>query len=299
MALHDLLIAPFSEFAFMRRALIACIAISLSAGPIGSFLVLRRMSLMGDAMSHAVLPGVALGFLFFGLDLWSMALGGLVASLAVALLAGVVSRVTPLKEDTSLAGFYLISIASGVLIISLHGSNVDLMHILFGSLLGVDDRSLLLVAGAATLTLFAFAVIYRPLVVECFDPGFLRVAAGGRSGSAIGGPGAVAHLVFLVLVVVNLVAGMQALGTLMSVGLLLLPAAAARLWAGSVGGLMLTTSGIAMAASLLGLVLSYHVNAPSGPAIVLVAGFFYIASLAFGQRGGLVRRYLPRRHLAH
>jgi zinc/manganese transport system permease protein len=255
MTLHDLLIAPFSEFAFMRRALIACIAISFSAGPIGSFLVLRRMSLMGDAMSHAVLPGVAVGFMLFGLDLWP----------------------------------------SGVLIISLHGSNVDLLHILFGSLLGVDDRSLLLVAGAATLTLLAFAVIYRPLVVECFDPGFLRVAAGGRAA----GPGAVAHLVFLVLVVVNLVAGMQALGTLMSVGLLLLPAAAARLWAGSVGGLMVTTSGIAVASSLVGLILSYHLNTPSGPAIVLVAGFLYLASLAFGQRGGLIRRYLPRRHLAH
>jgi zinc/manganese transport system permease protein len=253
------------------------------------------MSLMGDAMSHAVLPGVAVGFMLFGLDLWPMALGGLVASLAVALLAGLISRVTPLKEDASLAGFYLISISSGVLIISLHGSNIDLLHILFGSLLGVDDKSLLLVAGATTLTLLAFAVIYRPLVVECFDPGFLRVAAGGRAA----GPGAVAHLVFLVLVVVNLVAGMQALGTLMSVGLLLLPAAAARLWAGSVGGLMFTTSGIAMASSLLGLILSYHLNTPSGPAIVLVAGFFYLASLALGHRGGLLRRYWPRRHLAH
>jgi zinc/manganese transport system permease protein len=293
--LHDFLIAPFSEFAFMRRALIACIAISLSAGPIGSFLVLRRMSLMGDAMSHAVLPGVAVGFMLFGLELWPMALGGLVASLLVALLAGLVSRVTPLKEDASLAGFYLISISSGVLIISLHGSNVDLLHILFGSLLGVDDKSLLLVAGATTLTLLAFAVIYRPLVVECFDPGFLRVAAGGRAA----GPGAVAHLVFLVLVVVNLVAGMQALGTLMSVGLLLLPAAAARLWAGSVGGLMVTTSGIAIASSLLGLILSYHLNTPSGPAIVLVAGFLYLTSLAIGRRGGVVRRYWPRRHLAH
>ncbi len=293
--IHDLLIGPFAEFAFMRRALIACIAISFSAGPIGSFLVLRRMSLMGDAMSHAVLPGVAIGFMLFGLSLWPMALGGLVASLLVALLAGLVSRVTPLKEDASLAGFYLISISSGVLIISLHGSNVDLLHILFGSLLGVDDKSLLLVAGAATMTLLAFAVIYRPLVVECFDPGFLRVAAAGRPA----GPGAVAHLVFLVLVVVNLVAGMQALGTLMSVGLLLLPAAAARLWAGSVGGLMVTTSGIAMTSSLLGLILSYHLNTPSAPAIVLVAGSFYLASLALGQRGGFIRRYWPRRHLAH
>jgi zinc/manganese transport system permease protein len=299
MSLYDLLVAPFSEFAFMRRALIACIAISFSAGPIGSFLVLRRMSLMGDAMSHAVLPGVALGFLFFGLALWPMALGGLAASLIVALLSGLVSRITPLKEDASLAGFYLISLASGVLLVSLRGSNVDLLHILFGSLLGVDDRSLVLIAGAATLTLLAFAVIYRPLVVECFDPGFLKVAAGGRPGSGIGGPGAVAHLVFLVLVVINLVAGMQALGTLMSVGLLLLPAAAARLWAGSVGGLMATSSGIAMAASLLGLILSYRLDFPSGPAIVLVAGAFYIVSLAAGRRGGILRRYLPRPHVMH
>jgi zinc/manganese transport system permease protein len=291
MNLHDLVIAPFTEFAFMRRALIACIAISFSAGPIGAFMVLRRMSLMGDAMSHAVLPGVALGFLFFGLDLWPMAFGGLAASLAVALLAGVVSRMTPLKEDASLAGFYLISLSAGVLIVSLRGSNIDLLHILFGSILGVDDRSLILIAGAATLTLITFAVIYRPLVVECFDPGFLRVV-GGRAG-------AWAHLVFLVLVVLNLVAGMQALGTLMSVGLLLLPAAGARLWAGSVGGLMATTSGIAMAASVLGLVLSYDLNLPSGPAIVLVAGVLYVGSVLFGSRGGLIRRYLPRPHLAH
>ena len=291
MPLHDLLIAPFTEFAFMRRALIACIAISLSAGPIGAFMVLRRMSLMGDAMSHAVLPGVALGFLLFGLDLWPMALGGLVASLAVALLAGLVSRVTPLKEDASLAGFYLISLSAGVLIVSVRGSNIDLLHILFGSILGVDDKSLILVAGAATLTLLVFAVIYRALVVECFDPGFLRVV-GGRSG-------AMAHLAFLVLVVVNLVAGMQALGTLMSVGLLLLPAAGARLWAGSVGGLMATTSGIAMIASLLGLILSYDLNLPSGPAIVLVAGLLYVGSVLFGTRGGVIRRYLPRPHLAH
>jgi zinc/manganese transport system permease protein len=291
MSLHDLIIAPFTEFAFMRRALIACIAISLSAGPIGAFMVLRRMSLMGDAMSHAVLPGVAIGFLFFGLSLWPMALGGLAASLAVALLAGLVSRLTPLKEDASLAGFYLISLSAGVLIVSLRGSNIDLLHILFGSILGVDDKSLILVAAAATLTLLTFAVIYRPLVVECFDPGFLRVV-GGRAG-------ATTHLVFLVLVVMNLVAGMQALGTLMSVGLLLLPAAAARLWAGSVGALMATTSGIAMAASVLGLVVSYDVNLPSGPAIVLAAGLLYVGSVCFGSRGGLIRRYLPRPHLAH
>ena len=290
MTLYDLLIAPFADYAFMRRALVACLAISLSAGPIGVFLVLRRMSLMGDAMSHAVLPGVAIGFLVSGLDLWTMALGGLVASLAVALGAGFISRVTHLKEDASLAGFYLISIALGVLLVSLKGSNVDLLHILFGSLLAVDNAALILVAAAATLTLVVFALIYRALIVECFDPGFLR---------SVGGRGTLVHLVFLVLVVVNLVAGMQALGTLMAVGLMMLPAAAARFWSATVGGLVLCASGLALLSSLLGLILSYHANLPTGPTIVLTAGAAYLVSLAFGIQGGLMRRYLPGPHLEH
>lgn len=290
MTLYDLFITPFADYAFMRRALVACFAISLSAGPIGVFLVLRRMSLMGDAMSHAVLPGVAIGFLVSGLDLWAMALGGLAASLAVALSAGFISRVTHLKEDASLAGFYLISIALGVLLVSLKGSNVDLLHILFGSLLAVDNAALILVAAAATLTLIAFALIYRALIVECFDPAFL---------GSVGGHGALVHLIFLVLVVVNLVAGMQALGTLMAVGLMMLPAAAAKFWAGTVGGLVLCASSLALVSSLLGLTLSYHLNLPTGPTIVLAAGAAYLGSLGFGTEGGLIRRYLPGPHLEH
>ena len=172
--LYDLLFAPFADFAFMRRALVACLALSLGCGPIGVLLVLRRMSLMGDAMAHSVLPGAAVGFLVAGLSIWAMSLGGLIAGLAVALLSGFVSRATSLREDASFAGFYLISLSLGVLIVSTRGSNVDLLHVLFGSILAVDDASLMLVAGIASASLAALAVIWRPLIIECVDPGFMR-----------------------------------------------------------------------------------------------------------------------------
>lgn len=126
----DLLFGPFIEFGFMRRALAGCFALSLSAPPVGVFLMLRRMSLMSDAMSHAILPGAAVGFLVAGLSLPAMTIGGLAAGLFVALLAGIVTRTTSIKEDASLAAFYLISLAAGVLLVSLRGSQIDLLHIL-------------------------------------------------------------------------------------------------------------------------------------------------------------------------
>ena len=287
-ALADLLLSPFGEFAFMRRALAACLALALGCGPIGVFLVLRRMSLMGDALSHAVLPGAAIGFLLGGLSLPAMSLGGFVAGLAVALLAGLVARFTRLKEDSSFAAFYLISLALGVMIVSLKGSNVDLMHVLFGTILAVDDAALVLVAAISSVTLLAFAVIYRPLVVECFDPGFLRANGGG---------GGLVHLLFLALVVLNLVAGFQALGTLMAVGLMMLPAATARLWARGVGGLIALSMLVALLSGYGGLVLSFAFNLPSGPAIVLSAGALYLLSLLFGRVGGLFSRLFPEPHL--
>ena len=179
--LYDTLIAPFSEFEFMRRALAAVIALSLGGAPIGVFLMLRRMSLVGDAMAHAILPGAAIGFLLSGLNLFAMTAGGLIAGFAVAILAGVVARSTGLKEDASLATFYLASLALGVTIVSLKGTNIDLLHVLFGNILAMDDRTLLLVAVNATITLVVLAVIYRPLVVESVDPLFLRTVS--RAGT--------------------------------------------------------------------------------------------------------------------
>ena len=287
MMLYAALIEPFVEYGFMRRALVACLALALGAGPVGTFLVLRRMSLMGDAMGHAILPGAAIGFLVAGLSLWAMSLGGFIAGLTVVLLAGLVSRVTALREDASLAGFYLISLALGVLIVSMRGSSVDLLHVLFGTILSVDDGALLLVAALASLTLVTLALIYRPLVIECFDPAFLRATTGG---------GTFWHFVFLTLVVLNLVAGFQALGTLMALGLMMLPAAAARFWAGAVWSLAALSVAMAFASGLIGLLISYNFSLPSGPAIILTAGGFYLGSILLGTRDSLRTRYFPRAH---
>jgi zinc/manganese transport system permease protein len=288
MNFYNVALAPFAEFGFMRRALVGCLALALGCGPIGTILVIRRMSLMGDALSHAVLPGAALGFITAGLSLPAMSLGGVVAGLVVALLSGLVTRLTPLREDASFAGFYLISLALGVLLVSIHGSNVDLLRLLFGSILGVDDAALILIGGIATVSLLLLAVIYRPLVVECFDPGFLR---------AVGGRGGLVHTLFLALVVFNLVAGFQALGTLMAVGLMMLPAAAARFWVRELWSLSAASSALALGSGFLGLLLSYHLDLPSGPAIVLVAGLGYLASVALGPRDSLRALYVQRAHL--
>ena len=287
--MYDLLLAPFIEFGFLRRALVGCLALSLAGPPLGVFLVLRRMSLTADVLAHGILPGVAAGFLVAGLSVTAMSLGGLVAGLAVTLGAGALSRATGGREDSSLAALYLVALALGVALISTRAGAVELTHLLFGSVLGVDDPALFLMAGVSTATLVALAFAWRPLVLECFDPSF-AAAEGARGGTW--------HLLFTGLVVLNVLAGFQALGTLMAVGLMMLPAVASRHWARNVGGMAYAASGIAAASSVAGLLLSYHADLPTGPAIVLVAGAAWAASVVLGPVDGLAARLLRPRHLA-
>lgn len=286
--MYAFLVEPFVEYGFMRRALAGCLALSLGAAPVGLFLTLRRMSLTGDAMTHAMLPGVALGYLAAGLATDAMTVGAAVAGIAVAVLSGFVARTTVAREDSSLAAFYLISLAAGVTLISMRGDGLDLLHILFGSILALDDDALLLIAGITSVTAALLAVFYRPLVVECLDPSYLRFVS--RLSP-------VAHYGFLVLVVLNLVAGFHALGTLMAVGIMILPAAAARFWVRDVTPMLAISVGGAFASGLAGLLLSYHGDLPSGPAITLTAGTLYILSLLAGREGVLASQLRPRRHL--
>ena len=272
----------------MRRALAGTIALAFGAGPIGVFLMLRRMSLVGDAMAHAVLPGAAVGFLLSGLNLFAMAAGGLVAGFVVAVAAGLVARSTELKEDASLAAFFIISLALGVTIVSVKGTNIDLLHFLFGTVLALDNQTLILIAVNATVTVIGLAVIYRPLVLECVDPGFLR---------SVSGAGAPAHIAFLALLVVNLVSGFHALGTLLAVGIMILPAVTARFWARDITAMMMIGAVSALIAGYVGLLVSYHSGVPSGPAVILVAGAIYAVSLLFGRVGGLVWQAFPGKHL--
>src|SRR2546428_11278987 len=274
--LYDALIAPFTEFEFMRRALAGAIALAGGGAPIGVFLMLRRMSLVGDAMAHAILPGAAVGFLLSGLNLFAMTAGGLIAGFVVALLTGLVARTTELKEDAALATFYLLSLAVGVTIISLKGTNIDLLHVLFGNVLALDDQTLLLIAANATITLIVLALIYRPLVIECVDPGFMRTV------SSAGGP---AHLAFLVLVVVNLVSGFHALGTLLAVGIMMLPAAIGRFWARDITLMIAIATASGAAAGDAGLFVSLPRWGPAGAAVILVPGGLFAVALFFGPGG--------------
>lgn len=285
--MYSALIAPFMDYAFMQRALFGTLLLAIGAGPVGVFLMLRRMSLAGDAMAHAILPGAAVGYLLFGLAIFPMTIGGLIAGLIVALGAGAVSRFTIQNEDASMAAFYLISLAAGVLIVSLRGSSVDLMHVLFGTVLALDNQALALIGGITVLTILMLFIFWRGLIAECLDPLFLR------SVSRLGTP---VHFIFLFLVVLNLVSGFQALGTLLSVGLMMLPAAAARFWTSRVETMCLVAVAIGMASGVAGLLISYHFSLPSGPSIILNAGVFYLVSLLFGRRGIIPSRLRSQRH---
>ncbi|QIP48463.1 metal ABC transporter permease [Kingella kingae] len=289
MMLHEYLIAPFTEFSFMKYALASVVFLALSAAPVGMFLVMRRMSLIGDALSHAVLPGAAIGYMIAGLSLPAMSLGGFIAGMLMAFFAGLVSRFTELKEDANFAAFYLSSLAIGVILVSLNGNSVELLHLLFGSVLAVDLISLQLMGAVASLTIVALAIMFRPLMLESIDPLFLR---------AVRGRGGLWHIAFLVLVVMNLVAGFQALGTLMSVGLMMLPAISARLWVKSIGRLMLVAAAGALVCGYAGLLLSYHhpANIPSGPTIILFCGLWYLISVLFGANSGILIKFFRKKH---
>lgn len=277
--MYDLLIAPFLEFSFMRRALLGSAAIALGTAPVGVFLMLRRMSLAGDAMAHGILPGAAIGYLISGLSVSAMTIGGLVAGVAVASMSGLISRITSLREDTSLAAFYLISLALGVLIISAKGSNVDLMNVLFGTVLALDNAALILLCSITSFSTVVLALFYRPLVMECVDPQFLRT---------VSGISAMTHFVFLMMVVLNLVGGFQALGTLMAVGIMILPSAAARFWVREIGWMIALAVGIAVTSGYVGLLLSYHFSFASGPTIILISGVAYVFSVVFGPVDGVL-----------
>jgi zinc/manganese transport system permease protein len=279
MSLRALIVEPFATLAFMRAALAACLALALANGTVGTLLVLRRMSLDGDVLGHAVMPGAAIGFLYAGPSPSWLSLGGLASGLAVAALAGLVAG-EQARREAGLVVFYLIALSLGVVLVAWRGSNVEIMRVLFGTVLAIDRSALLQIAAASSVVVVVVAVLYRPFAVGAFDPAFLR-AVGARAPYGA---------VFLALVVLTLVASFQAFGTLLAVGPMLLPAAAARCWGFGVAGSMALATGFALAASAAGLLVSYHGNLPSGPAIVLAAGVLFGVSLV---AAGAVRRVVP------
>lgn len=254
----------------MRHALLACIATSLTSGILGVILVLRRLSLVGDALSHGILPGIAVAYIFTGFSLSLMSLGGVIAGLLIAVLAGYTAKHTKLREDATLSGFYLTFLALGVLLLSISSGGMKVSHLLFGNVLAITKESLWMVYLITGTTLLVFFIFSRMMVLSYFDETFMKMMGVKTQ-----------HLnaLFLILVVLNLVASSQTLGTLMALGMMMLPAITANLWGCSMNALFCWSALISMICSYFGLVLSYHLNLPTGPFIILLAGGLYMMNL--------------------
>jgi zinc/manganese transport system permease protein len=293
MSPHDFLLAPFA-YGFMQRALGSAALLGLSGGLLGCVLMLRRLALMGDALSHSLLPGIAIAYLFFGPSTSALFLGALLAGLLTALGSALISRLTRVKEDAAFGSLFIVFFGAGVAILSRLPTRLNLEHFLFGNILGVSAADLRLAGATSGATVLVFVLFYRGILLETFDPIFHR-ATGGRSG--------LAHFGVLALTVLNLVAALQTMGVVLALGLFLLPAVSAYLWCDRFGWLLVSSVAIALACSAAGILLSYHAGIASGAAVVLCLGVVLLASLLCSPRYGAAARVLEyireRRGIRH
>lgn len=283
----DWLFEPF-QHAFMQRALAACILIGFLNGFLGVFVVLRRMALMADSLSHSLLPGLAVGVLLFkSLAPAGLFVGGLTAALMVALGAQVLSRSSRVKEDTALGILYTVAFSAGIVLLNFVQVRVSLLHYLFGNILGVSNQDLWVAFCVALIVLPLLVAAERPLQLLLFDPVVAR-----SQGIATG-----ALNVFLVVaLVLVMVSSLQAVGVILLLGLLVSPAATMYLLCDSFP-LMLWGGGVlGVLGSVAGLWLSYWMQVPSGACIVLVLGAIFCMALLFSPRYGLIFKWFKSRH---
>jgi len=269
-------------YAFIQRGLLAALMVGVLCSVIGCYIVLRSMAFLGDAMAHAVLPGVAVAYLLGR----NLTLGALAAALVVALGVGLFSRRGAIKEDTAIGVLFAAALSLGVAMISsIRTYAVDLSHILFGNVLGVSSSDLWLTAVMGALVLIAILVFYRQFLVISFDPvlaATLRIKVGFFNN------------LLLILLALTIVISMQTVGVGLVAAMLVTPAATAYLLVRRLPSMMVLSGLIGGVSSLVGLFASYHLNVASGAAIVLTAtGFFLLAFLFAPQRGfiwGVSRR---------
>lgn len=278
---------PF-HFEFMQRALLGCILIGFTNGFLSAFIVLRRMALLADALSHSLLPGLAIGAIFFGLAPMGLFFGAVSAAAMVALGGQLLSRSSRLKDDTAIAALYTIAFALGILLLNYSRVRVDLHHFLFGNILGLTDLDLWISYGISALTLLVLISQQRALLLTLFD---------ATVAKSQGVP--VTRLLYLlmILMVLAMISSLQAVGVVLSLGLLVLPGATVYLWCDSFDAMAWGGGVIGMIGSCAGLLISYWTNIGSGPAIVLVLGLFLLVSYLFSPRYGILVRLLKPKHL--
>ena len=273
---------------FMRRALAGGALIGFTNGFLGSFIVLRRMSLMADALSHSMLPGLAIGLVLFGLHPGGLFLGGIVAAFLVAIGAMLLARASRLKEDSSLAILYTVAFSVGVVLLQFVPTSVDLKHYLFGNILGLGNADLWIAYGVTLAVVPGLLLVLRPLVLTLFDPMVAR--SQGVKVDAL-------HVVLIAASVLAMISSAQSVGVVLMLGLLVTPAATLYLLTDKFSTMLWGGAFLGSAGSVVGLVLSYRFDrVPSGAAIVLVLGACFLAAWVFGPRYGLLGQMRKRRH---
>lgn len=276
---------PF-QYEFMRKALIGCLLIGFTNGYLSGFIVLRRHALLADGLSHSLLPGLAIGAIFFSLNPFGLFLGALVAALLVVLGGKMISHSSRLKDDTAIGALYIAAFALGVILLKFAPVRVDLSHFLFGNVLGMANTDLWITYALSFFIVLVLTIFQRHLLLTLFDT---NVAATLGIG--------VAWLDYLLItmMVMAMIASLQAVGVVMSIGLLILPAATLYLLSDSYDVMVWGGAFLGMASAVAGLLLSYWVNLPSGPAIVMVLSVIFIAAYLFGPRYGVINRLLANR----
>jgi ABC-type Mn2+/Zn2+ transport system permease subunit len=282
----DWLFEPFHH-EFMRRVFVGGALIGFTNGFLGAFVVLRRLALMADSLSHSLLPGLAVALMIFGLAPAGLFFGALLAALFVALGAQLLARSSRLKEDTALGILYTVAFSLGVVLIGFVKVRVSLMHYILGNILGLSDADLWTVWGISLVVVPLLLLLQRPLLITLFDP-VVAISQGIRVNWM--------NFVLMVCLVLTMISSLQAVGVILLLGLLIAPAATVYLLCDSYSAMLWGGGFLGMFGSCAGLLLSYWLNLPSGACIVLVLGILFFAAYIFSPRYGLVRRFAKARH---
>ncbi|MGT2949090.1 metal ABC transporter permease [Streptococcus devriesei] len=265
------------QFHFLQNALITAVVIGIVAGAIGCFIILRGMSLMGDAISHAVLPGVALSYIL-GINFF---IGAIVFGLLASLIITFIRENSIIKGDTAIGITFSSFLALGVILIGFANSSTDLFHILFGNILAVEDTDKWISLGISLFVLLAIALFFRPLLLTSFDPTLAK---------SMGVPVTYYHYLLMVLLTLVSVTAMQSVGTILIVALLITPAATAYLYANSLKTMIFLSSALGALSSVLGLFVGYSFNIAAGSSIVLTSALIFLFSFIFAPKQRFLKK---------
>lgn len=253
------------NFHFLQNALITALVIGIVGGAVGCFIILRGMSLMGDAISHAVLPGVAISFIL-GINFF---IGAIIFGLLASTMITYIKSNSIIKSDTSIGITFSSFLALGIILIGVANSSTDLFHILFGNILAVQDMDMWITIIVSLLVLATITIFFRPLLLTSFDPILAK---------SIGVKVTFYHYLLMVILTLVAVTAMQSVGTILIVALLITPAATAYLYANSLKTMILLSSGFGALASVLGLFIGYSFNIAAGSSIVLTSALLFLIS---------------------